>query len=158
MIINVNFGPQNYFHQIEIGLVLSCLFFGFMFDIVGRKQIFMMRLMVTSIATILVPFITFFPCICLALVMSSVSLTVPFIPDLVKFHKRGLAYAYLGIMFIFAILIVFGMIQLEFHRDFDIEWIFVGAGMLGISTDLLMCWGFNDNYKQSLLRKRLQFR
>lgn len=80
--------------------------FGFMFDILGRKQIFTMRVCVTSIATILVPYIKFFPITSLALVMSSVSLTVPFIPDLVSFSKRGLAYSYLGLIFAFAIVIM----------------------------------------------------
>jgi hypothetical protein len=76
----------------------------------------MVRLMVTSLATILIPFIKFFPLISLALVMSSVSLTVPFIPDLVKFPKRGLAYAYLGLLFVLAQLIVFGIVEVELHK------------------------------------------
>lgn len=34
--------------------------------------------------------------------MSSVSLTVPFITDFVSFHKRGVAYSYLGLLFALA--------------------------------------------------------
>ena len=80
--------------------------FGFMFDLLGRKQIFTMRVCVTSIATMLVPYIKFFPITSLALVMSSVSLTVPLIPDLVCFNKRGLAYSYMGLLFAIAIVVM----------------------------------------------------
>lgn len=95
---------------------------------------------------------------CLALVMCSVSLTVPFIPDLVKFNKRGLAYAYLGLLFTVAILLFFIIIELEVHTTFDIKWFFVSIGAVGVVADLVFCWGFSDSYKIQLRKKRLSIR
>jgi hypothetical protein len=71
----------------------------------------MMRLLVTSCVTILAPFVTIIPLLPPAVVMGSVSLTVPFITDFVKYSKRGLAYAYLGVLFIFALSIVYLMLE-----------------------------------------------
>ncbi len=97
---------QIIFETTMLSLIFSCLLFGFLFDIAGRKQIFTMRTCVTSISTILVPYITFFPIISLAVVMSTVSLTVPFVTDMVSYHKRGLAYSYLALTFVIAIVIM----------------------------------------------------
>jgi drug/metabolite transporter superfamily protein YnfA len=79
--------------------------------------------------------------------MSSVSLTVPFIPDLVKFNKRGLAYAYLGLLFTMALLIFFLIIELEVHEILEERWLFVCVGGTGVVADLMFCWGFSDSYK-----------
>lgn len=106
----------------------------------------------------LVPFITFFPMISLALVMSSVSLTVPFVPDVIKFEKRGLAYAYLGLVFISAILIIFGIIEIKLFYDINTNYIFIGAGILGITVDISMCWGFSDRFKTNLAKKNINWR
>ena len=124
MAINLNFGPQDILKEVEISLFISAIIFGFMFDILGRKQIFTMRVMICSLSTIAIPFIRYEsifslpivkPVASLALVMSSASLTVPFIPDLVKFNKRGLTYAYVGVMFTFAMLLITFIIRLEYH-------------------------------------------
>ena len=47
--------------------------------------------------------------------MSSVSLTVPFIPDFVTFKKRGLAYGYMGFLFALATISVITIL------DFDVD-------------------------------------
>lgn len=145
--INLCFGPPDTLIQVEISTTLSCLMFGFMFDILGRKQIFIMRVMVSSISTALIPFIPYKLVACLALVMSSVSLTIPVIPDLVKFNKRGLTYAYLGLLFAMAMLIVFVFIELELHNAIETKWIFLSVGIFGVVIDLTLCWGFQDSYK-----------
>jgi MFS family permease len=150
MVINILFGPQGYIAITELGLIGNAIWFGFVFDIMGRKNVFMMRLMICSISTILVPFITFFPMITNALIMGSVSLTIPFIADLVKYEKRGLAYAYLGVLFIIAMTIVYFMIEFGIHKYTDTKWIFVVSGFIGISFDIMMCWNFSDLYNNSL--------
>ena len=92
-------------------MLSSCIYFGFLYDVLGRKNLFLMRLLFSSLLTMLVPFITFLPVIIIALVMTSVSLTVPFITDLVQYNKRGLAYSYLGILFISATAMVYFLIE-----------------------------------------------
>lgn len=129
-----------------------------MFDILGRKQIFTMRLLISSIATIASPFIHIEAIGCLALVMSSVSLTVPFIPDLIHFNKRGLAYAWLGTTFLIALVAVFFIIQSEIYKNGNLQFIFMGAGICGIVIDMIMCWGFSDSYKIQLKAFGLNFR
>ena len=118
--INLIFHDESVLPRSEFCLIFSSLIFGFLFDILGRKQIFTMRVCVTSIATILVPYmklipfrlINWFPIQSLALVMSSVSLTVPFIPDFIKFEKRGLTYCYTGLLFASAMITMYLLLHL----------------------------------------------
>ncbi|CDW86857.1 UNKNOWN [Stylonychia lemnae] len=128
--INLNFGQQGLLQQTELSLAFSCLMFGFMFDLLGRKQIFTMRVCVTSIATMLVPYIKFFPITSLALVMSSVSLTVPYHVSKSLFKQYR---------FIF--------IQVEVHKDVNINMFFLIGGILGLVTAFTFCWHFFDIYK-----------
>lgn len=93
------------------------------------------------------PFIHIEAIVCLALTMSSVSLTVPFIPDLIKFNKRGLAYAWLGTTFIVALVAVFFIIDIDLDKYINLKWIFFTAGVAGVVADLCLCWGFSDSYK-----------
>ena len=89
--------------------------------------------------------------------MSSVSLTTPFIPDLVQFNKRGLAYAYLGLLFTFALLTVFFIIELEIHEHVEVQWIYMVTGTLGIVADMALCWWFADSYKLGLRSRKLSY-
>ena len=85
--------------------------------------------------------------------MSSVSLTVPFIPDLVKFNKRGLAYSIIGLLMSLAVVSMYICLSLNLHKDFNEAWFFVISGLTGIATALTFCWHFKDNYKHRM-RKR----
>lgn len=115
MVINLSFGPKGYLGTIELGMLTSCIYFGLLYDIIGRKQLFMMRLFMSSFTTILVPFITFLPMIVISLVMCSVSLTVPFVADFVQYNKRGLAYSYLGCLFTLATAMIYILIEFGLH-------------------------------------------
>ena len=116
----------------------------------------------TSIATILVPFMKLipipifhiFPIQSLALVMSSVSLTVPFIPDFIKFEKRGLAYSYTGLLLAMAMVGMYFLLDLEIHKQFDLKWFFVISGCCGIVVAMTFCRFFTDNYKETSIKKR----
>ena len=159
--INLIFHDDNILPRTEFCLIFSCLVFGFMFDLLGRKQIFTMRVCVTSISTILVPFlklvpfdlISMFPIQSLALVMSSVSLTVPFIPDFIKFEKRGLAYSYTGLLFALAMVGMYISLYFEVKKEFDIKWFFVVSGCLGLVIAVTFCWHFFDNYKLRIKKR-----
>jgi hypothetical protein len=83
----------------------------------------------------------------LALVMSSVSITVPFIPDLVKFNKRGLAYAWLTVCFLITLIFVYGLLEMELHKVIDSMWLYVIIGLIGILTDIIMFGRFSDRFK-----------
>jgi hypothetical protein len=54
--VNIMFHSDTNFASTELSLFGSCFFFGILFEIVGRKRIFTMRLIVTSIASLFVPF------------------------------------------------------------------------------------------------------
>jgi len=155
MVINLTFGPQGHIFEIEIGILTSALYFGVLYDVMGRKQLFMMRLFISSLATMLVPFITFLPIISFALVMCSVSLTVPFITDLVQYNKRGLAYSYLGCLFTVAIAMSYILIEFGIPEYINTDWIFIISGVIGLTIDIIMCWGFSDIYKKALVKKKL---
>jgi len=113
------------FAMTELSLLVSCFIFGILFEIVGRKRIFTMRLIVTSVASLVVPFIDklaekiefvkYIPVQSLSFVMCSVSLTVPVISDYVKYRRRGVAYGYMGV--IFAISVVAGILLDNLHVD-----------------------------------------
>jgi MFS family permease len=124
--VNIMFHDDNLdFALTELSLLVSCFIFGVLFEIVGRKRIFTMRLIVTSVASLSVPFIDklaekisfakYIPVQSLSFVMCSVSLTVPVISDYVKYRRRGAAYGFMGI--IFALSIVAGILI----SDFDVE-------------------------------------
>lgn len=94
----------------------------------------------------------------LALVMATVSLTLPIIPDMVKFRRRGLAYAWLGLVFAIALGVVLFLIRLEVHTVVEIKWIYVVTGLIGVVIDLVMCRKINDNFKNKLKSRNLVFR
>ena len=54
--VNLIYHDDSVLAMTELSLLLSCLFFGILFEIVGRKKIFTMRLCVTSIASACVPY------------------------------------------------------------------------------------------------------
>ena len=54
--VNIMYHYEEILPLTELSLLLSCLLFGFLFEIVGRKRIFTMRLCVTSVASLFVPF------------------------------------------------------------------------------------------------------
>jgi MFS family permease len=55
--VNILFHDKNLdFAMTELSLLVSCFIFGILFEIVGRKRIFTMRLIVTSVASLTVPF------------------------------------------------------------------------------------------------------
>lgn len=134
------------------------MIFGFLFDFLGRKQIFIMRVFVSSIATIIIPFIKINAIGGLAIVMTSVSLTVPFIPDFVKKEKRGIAYAWLGLTFILSTIIVLLVFEFDVLQKVDLKWLFVTVGIFGIVIDIILCWGFSDKYKLSMKLKNLKLK
>jgi MFS family permease len=124
--VNIMFHDNNLdLAMTELSLLVSCFIFGILFEIVGRKRIFTMRLIVTSIASLSVPFVDklaekvsfvkYIPVQSLSFVMCSVSLTVPVISDYVKYRRRGVAYGYMGI--IFAVSIVISIILSDFDVD-----------------------------------------
>jgi MFS family permease len=104
--VNIMYHDDNIFAMTELSLLGSCFLFGFLFEIAGRKKIFTMRLLITSLASAFVPFyklidfwiIPVLPIQSLAFVMCSVSLTVPVISDFVKYRRRGVAYGYMGLI------------------------------------------------------------
>ena len=112
--VNIMYHDDNIFAMTELSLLGSCFLFGFMFEIAGRKKIFTMRLLVTSVASAFVPFIMnihfwiieYIPAQTFAFVMSSVSLTVPVIADFVKYRRRGVAYGYMGLILAFSMFII----------------------------------------------------
>ena len=56
--VNIMFADNNLdFAMTEFSLLISCFIFGILFEIVGRKRIFTMRLLVTSLCSLFVPFI-----------------------------------------------------------------------------------------------------
>lgn len=112
-----------------------------------------MRTAVSSISTILVPFIPMDAVSCLAMVMSSVSISIPFIPDLIAFDKRGVAYAWLGLVFIGALLTIFLIIEFNIPEMIELKWIYVSAGILGLATDLLICKDISDHFKGKLNKR-----
>jgi MFS family permease len=59
--VNIMYHDDDIFAMTELSLLGSCFLFGFMFEIVGRKKIFTMRLLVTSVASAFVPFIMKIP-------------------------------------------------------------------------------------------------
>lgn len=159
--INLIFHDENVLPRTEVSLIFSCIIFGFLFDMQGRKQIFTMRVCMTSIATILVPYmklipfpiVHIFPIQSLAFVMSSVSLTVPFIPDFIKFEKRGLAYSYTGLLLSLAMVVIYILMDLELDKTVDIQWFFVFSGCLGIAAAMTFCSFFTDNYKNRIKKR-----
>ena len=54
--VNLIYHDDNVLAMTELSLLISCLFFGILFEIVGRKKIFTMRLCVTSVASVFVPY------------------------------------------------------------------------------------------------------
>jgi MFS family permease len=112
--VNIMYHDDDIFAMTELSLLGSCFLFGFMFEIVGRKKIFTMRLLVTSVASAFVPFIMkipvkiiqLIPAQTFAFVMSSVSLTVPIIADFVKYRRRGVAYGYMGLILAFSLFVI----------------------------------------------------
>ena len=102
--VNMMYHNDDILPMMELSLLGSCFLFGFFFEIAGRKRVFTMRLLVTSVCSAFVPFISripwkivqYIPVQSLAFVMSSVSLTVPVISDFVKYRRRGVAYGYMG--------------------------------------------------------------
>lgn len=90
--------------------------------------------------------------------MCSVSLALPFITDLVNYHKRGLAYAYIGCLFTLAVSMVYLLVAIDIQKYMDTKWIFVAAGILGVTVDLLLCWGLSDIYLDSLKKKQNSFK
>jgi MFS family permease len=114
--VNIMFADNNLdFAMTEFSLLLSCFIFGILFEIVGRKRIFTMRLLVTSLCSLFVPFIDdlankypifgYVPVQSLSFVMCSVSLTVPVVSDYVKYRRRGAAYGYMGIIFALSLVV-----------------------------------------------------
>ena len=149
---NTMYHDENILPATELSLLLSCLFFGLLFEIVGRKKIFTMRLCITSLASLLVPYskrIPFWvfeilPVQTLAFVMCSVSLTVPFIPDFVKNKYRGLAYGYLGLLLAFALVVILTIVELDYENTIDQEWFFVITSSIGLISAVTFCSFFKD--------------
>jgi MFS family permease len=159
--VNILFHEGNLdFAMTELSLLVSCFIFGILFEIVGRKRIFTMRLIVTSVASLSVPFIdkiaekipfvNYIPVQSLSFVMCSVSLTVPVISDFVKYRRRGVAYGYMGM--IFAISVVTGILLDDFHVDQSIggkQWLYIGTSVFGIGVALSFC---------SFIKDRIEFK
>jgi MFS family permease len=148
------------FAMTELSLLVSCFIFGILFEIVGRKRIFTMRLIVTSVASLSVPFIdklaekiplvNYIPVQSLSFVMCSVSLTVPVISDFVKYRRRGVAYGYMGV--IFAVSVVTAILLDDFHVDQTIggkQWLYIGTSVFGIVVALSLC---------SFIKDRIEFK
>ena len=54
--VNTIYHDESILTMTELSLLFSCLLFGLLFEIVGRKKVFTMRLCVTSIASLVVPY------------------------------------------------------------------------------------------------------
>jgi MFS family permease len=157
MIFSVNIinHQDDGFATTELSLLGSCVLFGFLFEIVGRKRIFTMRLIVTSIASLAVPFIKkipwdliqLIPAQSLALVMCSVSLTVPVVSDFVKYRRRGLAYGYTGCLLAFSLIILLTILDFDVEKKIDPQWFFVATSTFGLVSALSLCWFFTDKRK-----------
>lgn len=76
--------------------------------------------------------------------MSSVSLTVPFIPDFVTFKKRGLAYGYMGFLFALATISVITILDFDVDKKIDQEYFFIFTSSFGIICALIFCSFFKD--------------
>ena len=119
--VNILYHDNSILASTEISLVGSCLLFCCLFEIVGRKKIFTMRLCVTSIASLMVafgpqlpiPFVKDLPFQSFAFVMCSVSISVPVISDFVKHKKRGLAYSYTGFLLAISLISVQLVLKLD---------------------------------------------
>ena len=150
--VNILFHDDNILLNTELSLLASCILFGVLFEIMGRKKIFTMRLCVTSIASLCIPFfkkidfwlINILPMQTLAFVMCSVSLTVPFIPDFVKYRYRGIAYSYTGLMFAIALVCIQLIMDMDIQNSYNEQWFFVVTASIGIVSALTFCSFFKD--------------
>ena len=123
--VNVAFHVEQDLANIEFSLLISCLIFAFFFELFGRRKVFTMRLAVTSGFSFMVAFgwffqqwwllswLDFFNWQTTAFTMCSVSLSVPFIADFVKFKKRGLAYSYTALLFAFCLVLILSIVNLD---------------------------------------------
>ena len=59
--VNIMYHDDSILAQTEFSFLLSCLFFGVLFEIVGRKKVFTMRLCITCIFSLLVPYLHLIP-------------------------------------------------------------------------------------------------
>lgn len=155
--VNITFHEDSELASTELSLLISCLFFGCLFEIVGRKKVFTMRLCVTSCCSFMVAFadkiwlpfdflnfIREIPFQTMAFVMCSVSIAVPFIADFVKHKKRGLAYSYTASMLAFAILLIMSILNFDVDQKIEKEWFFGITSLLGLTSALSLCSFFED--------------
>ena len=59
--VNIMYSENSGLVTTELSFFISCFIFGILFEFVGRKRIFTMRLCVTCIASIFVPYINQIP-------------------------------------------------------------------------------------------------
>ena len=122
--VNLAFHEEDDLASTEFSLLISCLIFGCLFEIVGRKRVFTMRLCMTSLFSFMVAFADYItwpllsfvktiPFQTMAFIMCSVSISVPFIADFVKFKKRGLAYSYTALLLALALVFIMSIINFD---------------------------------------------
>jgi MFS family permease len=123
--VNVAFHVEQDLSTIEFSLLISCVIFAFLFELFGRRKVFTMRLIITSGFSFMVAFgwffqqwyylswLEFFNWQTTAFTMCSVSLSVPFIADFVKFKKRGLAYSYTALLFATCLVLILSIVNLD---------------------------------------------
>lgn len=153
--VNIMFHEDTDFASTELSLFGSCLLFGILFEIVGRKRIFTMRLLVTSVCSLFVPFLPiieksvpilgYVPVQSLSFVMCSVSLTVPVVSDFVKYRRRGVAYGYMGLILAIATvgMNLISTLNIDESKNGK-EWLFVGTSVFGIIVALSFCSFMKD--------------
>lgn len=164
--VNIAFHVEQDLSSIEFGLLISCVIFAFLFEIIGRRRIFTMRLLITSVFSFMVAFgwwfqqwwllswLEFFNWQTTAFTMCSVSLSVPFIADFVKFKKRGLAYSYTALDFTFCLVLILSIVNLDTDQRIEKEWFFGFTSVLGFVTAGTMFWFWSD--KQEFMDDKIK--
>ena len=76
--------------------------------------------------------------------MCSVSLTVPFISDFVKYKHRGVAYGYMGCLIATALGVIMTMIDFDVEKRIDKKWFFVFTSTFGLVSAFIFCSFFKD--------------
>lgn len=159
--VNILYHDNSILATTELSLIGSCLLFGILFEIGGRKKIFTGRLCVTSCASLLVafgpqipiPIVKQLPFQSFAFVMCSVSISVPVISDFVKHKKRGIAYSYTGLLLALALITVQLVYKFDKEETVQKEWFFIFTSSFGLISAVTLCSFFQDKQDFSIQLK-----
>jgi MFS family permease len=166
--VNVAFHVEQDLASLEFSLLISCLIFAFFFELFGRRKVFTMRLAVTSGFSFMVAFgwffqqwwllswLDFFNWQTTAFTMCSVSLSVPFIADFVKFKKRGLAYSYTALLFAVCLVLILSIVSLDGDQKIKKEWYFGTTSLLGLSlaAGMVHFWSDKQEFMDDKIKKK----